>query len=515
LDDRVRSVAEEQHEAGDMPRRDSLQSKAVWTVVALFAYFIMVTLVITYERDIMLEAVTRLQDKHEQEERLVALNMAVSRTVLAVNENYFSPNLGEAAKVLVLELEAIMPGLGRLQSDYPMIGNDLAGLQRAIDELSGAPSRATIAELRGSMHRLVIELDVITNDVNARKQRLLEDYRRAFNRVTLEWAVFGVLAIGILGGFILLFFRRLAQDIELVRERAVDIVRGYRGDALDKTRHDELGALIDAVNQMQQELRQRESQIEISRQQHFHKEKMAAIGSLAAAVAHEINNPLSAIVGVAQAIDEECRTENCGNLGKTCHPGMILDQARRVMQITRQISEFSVPQSQEPELLDINGLLRSTGNFVKFDRRFRLLELELSLDASLPAVHAIADHLVQVAMNLLINAADALQGKTDPLPKIRVVTSLRGGKVAIDVSDNGTGIDPAHIGLVFNEHFTTKGPGRGSGLGLALCRSLIRQAGGDISIASTLGLGTTVTVLLPTPVIGNGNSGGREERERV
>ncbi|HJW27307.1 MAG TPA: ATP-binding protein [Rhodocyclaceae bacterium] len=514
MDDRVKGVAEDRQDAGEVSRRDSLQSKAVWTVVVLFAYFILVTLVITYERDIMLEAVTRLQEKHRQEERLVALNMSVSRTVLAVNENYFSPNLSEAAKVLVLEVEAIMPGLNRLQPDYPMLGNDLAGLQRAVDELSSAPSRATIADLRGTLHRLVIELDVVTNDVNARKQSLLEDYRRAFNRVTLEWAVFGVFAIGLLGGFILLFFRRLAQDIERVRERAGGIVRGYRGEPLEQTRHDELGALIDAVNQMQQELRQRESQIEIARQQHFHKEKMAAIGSLAAAVAHEINNPLSAIVGVAQAIDQECKSANCGNLNQICHPGMILDQAKRVMQITRQISEFSVPQSQEPELLDVNGLLRSTGNFVKFDRRFRLLELELSLDTSLPAICVIADHLVQVAMNLLINAADALQGRTDPAPKIRVVTSQRGGMVAIDVSDNGTGIDPAHLGLVFNEHFTTKGPGRGSGLGLALCRSLIREAGGDISIASTLGLGTTVTVLLPIPVIGS-HSGEREERERI
>lgn len=509
MDDRVKDAVEERHDECETARRDSLQSKAVWTVVLLFAYFIMLTLIIAYEREIMQEAVTQLQEKHEQEERLVALNMAVSRTVLAVNENYFSPNVGEAAKVLVLELEAIMPGLNRLQSDYPMIGNDRAALQRTIEELSSVPSRAVIAELRGNLHRLVIELDVVTNDVNARKQNLVEDYRRSFNRVTMEWAIFGVFAVGILGGFILLFFRRLAQDIDRVRERAGDIVHGYRGEPLEKNRHDEMGALIDAVNQMQQELRQRESQIEISRQQYFHKEKMAAIGSLSAAVAHEINNPLSAIVGVAQAIEQECQAENCGNFNKVCHPGMILDQAKRVMQITRQISEFSVPQSHEPELLDVNGLLRSTCNFVKFDRRFRLLELDLALDSSLPAICVIADHLVQVAMNLLINAADALQGRTDPAPKIRLSTALRGGMVAIDVSDNGTGIDAAHIGLVFNEHFTTKGPGRGSGLGLALCRSLIREAGGDISIASILGRGATVTVLLPIPAVGS-NGGERE-----
>ena len=81
-------------------------------------------------------------------------------------------------------------------------------------------------------------------------------------------------------------------------------------------------------------------------------------------------------------------------------------------------------------------------------------------------------------------------------------------EVAIEVSDNGTGIDPAYIDRVFNEHFTTKGPNRGSGLGLAVCRSLIRDAGGDIAIASTQGEGTTVTVTLPVPDLGSTTAAG-------
>lgn len=490
----------------------TLRRVAFWTVVVLSAYFVAITLVIAFERDIMLSSVARLQEIHEREERLVALNVAVSRTILAINENYFSPDVGEAAKVVILEVEAILPGLKRLQGPYPMLAADLDALRQTIDELATAPARGTIAELRSIVHRLVIELDVITADVHSQKQRTVERYQATFNRVTLEWLLFGVLGLAILSGLILIFFRRLATDIDRVRERAVAIVRGYRADPLEHQRSDELGALMDAVNEMQDELRQRESEIEVSRVQKFHKEKMAAVGSLAAAVAHEINNPLSAIVGVAQAMDQQCQAEQCAHYGEACHPGMILDQARRVMQITRRISEFSVPQSQEPELLDINGLLRSTCNFVAFDRRFRLLELETDLDSNLPAVCAIADHLVQVAMNLLINAADALQERTDPKPAILVRTRQEGEQVVIEVIDNGNGIDPANIGLVFNEHFTTKGPGRGSGLGLAVCRTLIREAGGDITIASVLDEGTTVTVTLPVPSLGSEAAADAAER---
>lgn len=490
--------------------RASLRRKGFWTVIVLCAYFILVTGIIAVERNIMIESVSQLQEVNEREERLIAINVAVSRTILAINENYFSPEIADAAKVLILEVEAILPGLRRLESAYPILQPEIASLDHALAELAATPTRATIADLRSTVHRMVIELDVITADVHALKQRTLERYRTTFNRVTLEWALFGVVGIAVMGGVILIFFRRLARDIDWVRERGSAIVRGYRGSPLDHSREDELGALMDAVNEMQQELRQREAHIEMGRQQQFHKEKMAAVGSLAAAVAHEINNPMAAIVGIAQAMDSECRDKDCTRYGQACHPNLLLEQATRVQQITRRISEFSVPQSQGPDLLDINGLLRSTCNFLKFDRRFRLMEVDLNLDVNLPAVVGVADHLVQVAMNLLINAADAVQDQIDPAPHLEVMTRAEAGSVLIEVRDNGCGIAPEHLDRVFDEHFTTKGAGHGSGLGLALCRSLIREAGGDIAIASALGAGTIVSVRLQNTTMGSENASAKE-----
>lgn len=300
-----------------------------------------------------------------------------------------------------------------------------------------------------------------------------------------------------LGGLMMTFFRRLGKDIQRVHERALEIVGGYRGEPLPVTRQDEVGSLMEAVNNMQRDLREQESQLEHSRQQQFHKEKMAAVGSLAAAVAHEINNPLSAIIGIGEAIAEQSRGHACKSIGAPCQPDLILEQARRIMSITRQIGEFSVPRSPEPEYIDLNGLLRNTCNFVAFDRRFRLLALELNLDSDIPAVFGVADHLMQVAMNLLINAADVLQGQHEPPPKIQVSSFAKDGSVVFEVSDNGSGIAPENLDRVFNEYFTTKAPGTGIGLGLSLCRRLIQDAGGSISIASIPGAGTTVSVALP------------------
>lgn len=488
--------------AARLPIFRSLRGKGALFTLLLAAYFTLVSLVVAVERQTMQESVRLLEALNSREEQLVGLNYAVSRTVISVNENYFAPDVEASGKMLALEVEALLPGLIRLQEAYPGLSEFRASLERMVVELVSEPTRASIADLRATMHRLVLELDVVTADVAGEKAKFAERYHSAFERLSREWLLFGLVALLIAAGVFKIFFRGLAVDIDRVRLHATRVLRGEPSQKLEHRRRDELGLLMDAVNSMQDELARRDNEIELSRQQTFHKEKMAAVGSLAAAVAHEINNPLSAIVGVAQVMNHECQSTQCGLYGADCHPEMILEQARRVMQITRQISEFSVPQSPEPELNDLNSLLRNTANFVKFDRRFRTIELVLDLDSNLPAVVVVADHVVQVAINLLINAADALHHLEGRTPLIRVQSLQDDGYVVARISDNGSGIAPEVLPRVFEERFTTKGPGHGSGLGLALCRSLIEKAGGTIEIRSTQGIGTEAEIRLPVPAMG-------------
>jgi two-component system NtrC family sensor kinase len=482
---------------------NSLRSKAWFFTLILAIYFLVVSIVVGIERQGLFESVEQLQELNEIEERLVGVNYAVSRSVISINENYFSTDMDTSGKMLALELEALNPGLTRLQGHFPQLFEIRRSLEQFSVELALGPSRATIADLRGEMHRLVIELDSVTTSVSQSKSRMVRRYEATFVRLTHEWLAFGVVALCLIAWVFSVFFRGLSVDIERVREHATALVQGKEVSKLEHGRKDELGMLMDAVNAMQDQLSVRDSEIELARQQIFHKEKMAAIGSLAASVAHEINNPLSAIVGVAQAINDECNVSKCDNYGASCHPMLILDQAKRVIQITRQLSEFSVPQSQDPEYVDVNGLLRSTTSFVKFDRRFRLIDIVLDLDNGLPAVYLIADHLVQVVMNLLINAADAMQGIDRPSLQIRVVTATQSDGVVIRIIDNGTGISPENLPRVFVERFTTKGVGHGSGLGLYLCRSLIEKAGGGLEIISEFGAGTESLVRLPIPMFGS------------
>lgn len=481
---------------------NSLRGKGWIFTFLLAVYFSIITLVIAFERKTMLDSVSLLQSINAREEYLVGLNYAVSRAVIAVNENYFAPDVEASGKMLALEIEALLPGLSRLQTAYPELLESRLTLERMLEELVNEPSRASIADLRAAMHRMVLSLDRVTADVAAKKILFADQYHNSFLRLTTEWLAFGGLALVLVAVVFKVFFRGLSVDIERVRRHATLILRGQPSAKLVHSRKDELGLLMDAVNSMQDELVRRESELELTRQQSFHKEKMAAVGSLAAAVAHEINNPLSAIVGVAQAMNTECQDSGCSLYGERCHPNMILEQATRVMHITRQISEFSVPQSQDPELTDLNSLLRSTANFVKFDRRFRRVDVVLELDENLPAVVLVADHMVQVAMNLLINAADALGNIEGRLPQIRLVTGCDDQWVSAKVIDDGSGISKDILPHIFEERFTTKGQGKGSGLGLSVCRSLIARAGGVIEVRSEEGIGTEVEIKLPVPVLG-------------
>jgi signal transduction histidine kinase len=293
------------------------------------------------------------------------------------------------------------------------------------------------------------------------------------------------------------FFTRLSGDPRRLGEQALEVVRGRR-EPIAVTRGDEVGRLMDSVNRMQEILREREQALEVTRQQRFHHEKMAAVGSLAAAVAHEINNPIAAIQGVAESIRGNCENEHCGNLGTRCHPDLILSHTRRIAQITRQLADLTSARSEEAEWVDLNELLRSTANFVGFDRRLRHARLDLALDPSVPAVWAVPDHITQVAMNLVLNAADAIAESGDREGRVAISTQPNGAFVRFAVTDNGMGMVPEVLARAFDEAFTTKPAGRGSGIGLFMCKTLVERAGGRIGIDSRPGEGTRVEVDLPT-----------------
>lgn len=481
----------------------TLRAKGILAFTVLLIYIGVVGLILAQERSRLLRYALELEQIHAQESALAKASYAVSHTLLKWQEKFAAANLLPAFEdEVALDVELAQAGLQGLLEFYPELAVNMERLNRDVNKLSAEPSGSGVG-LKNSLRDMNEHLDQVARQLRARRDILWDRYRDVYSAISVTNLSMGLFGAIFFGTVVTLFLTRLALDAKKLAARALDIVSGYRGPPLEVTRHDEVGGLMEAVNRMQFELRRWEQKLEIAREQRFHKEKMAAIGSLAAAVAHEINNPIAAIAGLAQSMKDSGGYPAAGETGID-PPELILLQAKRIATISRQIAELTAPHSPEQELLDLNALVRNTCNFIGYDHRFRRIDMVLELDSQIPAVTAIADHLTQVLMNLLINAADALEGVTERQPTIRIATQATEMEVTITVHDNGNGMSREVLARAFEESYTTKPPDKGRGLGLFLCKSLIEDSGNRIELESTPGSGTTarIRLTLPTPPTG-------------
>ncbi|HZN24081.1 MAG TPA: HAMP domain-containing sensor histidine kinase [Burkholderiales bacterium] len=476
-----------------------LRTKGFIGFAAVLLYVLLVAGIVSHHRGQLRLTVEEQRSIFEREEALSRVNTALAYAVLNVNDAYSTPNPRVTVDSVALDIEAVQAALQTLKGTYPATQPWVARLDEHIAVIRTNWARASLLELREALHELVGQLGELTSEIAVRRNKVYAQFQSTYDAITLAAVVLGLIGVVSVAALLSLFFSRLVADIRRLQERALAVVKGYRGTPLAITRHDELGALIQSVNDMQSDLRERENQLEIARQQRFHQEKMAAVGSLAAAIAHEVNNPIAAITGVAEAIEEVRESAACPVAHKLCRPELILEQTRRIREITRQLAEMTRPYSPDPQLIDLNELVRNTCAFITYDRRFRELELTMDLDPQLPAVTAVADHLTQVLMNLLINAADATREVPGRNPTLRVETRALNGGVLVTLIDNGCGMSRATLARAFEQGFTTKPQGNGSGLGLFMCRSLVSAEGGTIDLQSEPDRGTRASIFLPSP----------------
>ena len=379
---------------------------------------------------------------------------------------------------------------------YPLLDAELQRVTRDIDTLAFGDMRANMVGLARDIHRAAARLDSIIEEVAGQRSNLSAEHVDTYLTVTLTSAIVSILALGGFGTFVIYFFNRLTSAIGALRARAREIQVGKYSAPMAVDRGDEVGELMDAMNSLAATLQRREKDLAISRQSYFHEEKMMAVKSLAAGVAHEVGNPIETISLVAQGI-ADAKGQRCESKGAHCNPELILEQTRRIGRITREISNFTTPSVPDPQLRDVNELIRGACNFIRYDRRYRSTDLALELDATIPAIRLVADQFIQVMLNLLINAADACEACGDRPTRVVIRTERVDAGVVVRVIDSGCGMNQETLDHAFDAFFTTKSAGRGSGLGLVVCRSIIEACGGTMQIASQEQVGTTVEIFMP------------------
>ncbi len=234
------------------------------------------------------------------------------------------------------------------------------------------------------------------------------------------------------------------------------------------------------------------------------RDRLAVLGQMAAGLAHEIRNPLGAIKGAAQLLQEPGPGQEIDAASKE-FIGIILEEADRLNRVVGSMLDFARPKQSVSGPTDVNAVVRRTVQVLSTERISDDLEVQVELDSELPRVSIDPEQLRQVLMNLFRNAAQAMKGRG----KITISTRKRVGRVSrsgvgtpadepyveLAVVDNGPGISQKILDNIFLPFFTTKD--QGSGLGLSISQRIVQNAGGRIEVRSSEGKGSTFVVVLP------------------
>ena len=286
---------------------------------------------------------------------------------------------------------------------------------------------------------------------------------------------------------------RPLQNLERVTKK---ISRGDFSESIEVTGKDEFASLAQAYNRMEDKLDHAMTALDeiikklMEKQaQLVEAEKLASIGKLAAGIAHEINNPLTSVLTFSNLMLEQCPPDDPrhGRLK------MMVKETDRARTIVRQLLNFGRESVIKPEKIDINRPVTEIAESLVAQEAFKGIELVMDLASELPQVYADPAQVGQVVLNLLLNAIHAIT----PPGTITVSTRKHEATIEILFRDTGRGIAQDHLRQIFDPFFTTKHASKGTGLGLAVSYGIIKKHGGDITVESEVGKGTTFSVRLP------------------
>ena len=376
----------------------------------------------------------------------------------------------------------VLPGV--LIYAYAISNFKLFSLQTALDQFRLFPIAYKIALSIASVAILSFLLFQIPIVWWAFKDGMsLEAWRRY-----LVFSIISALVPNLL--LVLLIVRTISRPLQKITLAAVQVTKGKYGTEVElRKSNDEIGLLANSFNEMSRKMSSDIEQLQKLNEQLIRTEKLAAMGTLAAGVAHEINNPLASISSLIQIMQS-----NSGSDEKTDdNLRLISTQIQRISQVTRDMMDFARVRPSARNPVNINEIIEISLRLASFDKAFQRLRLKKIFDDDLPNVYADSDQMQQVFLNLLLNARDAMPDGG----AISIKTFKQENEIIIELEDSGIGIGNNDRKKIFDPFFTTKPAGKGTGLGLAVCYGIITAHNGKIEVFSNENGGTSFSICLP------------------
>jgi len=281
------------------------------------------------------------------------------------------------------------------------------------------------------------------------------------------------------------------QDaIQLIQQPNVHLIVNVTGDPslqdnIHRHKHPNTEVLGGAASKVLWEIIQHES---LMQAQLFQAEKLAGMGTFASGIAHDINNPLYIILAMAEAIQDESDLNTIHQ-----HATGIKDAAQRIHMIAKNITLYArASQTTESMPVPVQPTLDEALKIALFASKLHEITVVKNYQENL-VVESKPEELFQVFVNLMTNAIHAMEGHG----LLTLTAEAENGQVRISITDTGKGIASEHLPKIFDPFFTTKAPGQGTGLGLYNVRTLVRKYQGELTVNSTLGKGTTFSLIFP------------------
>ena len=278
--------------------------------------------------------------------------------------------------------------------------------------------------------------------------------------------------------------RAILHAIGIVLEGTKIVGTGDLGHRIEIDSQDEIGQLAIAFNQMTEKMSVTQGKLVES-------SKMASLGRMAAGIAHELNQPMGAVLLNSQSIGVCLERGRLDLVQELCDKNV--QQVRRASSIMNALRQFS-REDQEVDRVpcDLNELVENMVLLVENDFKLKGVRLEKQLRPNLPPLRAVPVHIEQIISNILLNARDALEGCDDKT--VQIGTYEDHGTVVLEIGDSGGGISQENQSKIFDPFYTTKGVGKGTGLGLSLSYAMVKSNGGTISVESEVGVGTVFRI---------------------
>jgi two-component system NtrC family sensor kinase len=290
----------------------------------------------------------------------------------------------------------------------------------------------------------------------------------------------------------------LDQPIDILdsSEELDELARSF--DAMRDRLRAALGELNQFTQKLESKVEERTGQLQAAQKKLVQTGRLASLGQLAASVAHEINNPVSGVLNLSMLLQRMLKEdgvppERLEEFRK--YLSQIVAETGRVGRIVSDLLAFSRRSKPRRAPADLNGIVRTTLSLAEHKMKLAGVQVVSRLAENLPQAPCDPSQIQQVVLNLLLNAAEATEGRSER--RVEVATEAGPGEVRLTVSDNGGGIPQENLASIFDPFFTTKSEGKGVGLGLAVSYGIMQAHGGDIEVRSQTGEGATFVLSLP------------------